>query len=122
MPPMGEMIGAHPCGVSSLSTPKIKKDLKIKKSLYIKQKLNYTIARRYTMKWNEIIRKILSDQKVTQSMLARRLDISKPTLNMRLSQKGIGLPIYMQMLKAVDYKVLVVPADRKVKEDEYEVE
>ena len=74
------------------------------------------------MKWNEIFRKILSDQKITQALLARRLNISKPTLNMRLSQQNTSLDILNQMLKATDYKLVIMPADKRLSDDEYEVE
>ena len=74
------------------------------------------------MKWNEIFRKILSDQKITQALLARRLNISKPTLNMRLSQQNTSLDILNQMLKATDYKLVIMPADKRLGDDEYEVE
>ena len=74
------------------------------------------------MSWSETFKTILSNQNITQATLARRLDISKPALNMRFNQPGIRTTKLNEMLKAIDYKLVAVPAGKTLKENEYEVE
>ncbi|MDB6459405.1 MULTISPECIES: helix-turn-helix domain-containing protein [Blautia] len=72
------------------------------------------------MKVSEIIRNIMDEKKCKPIDLAKRLGISKQTLNGRLTQDNISIDKLNEMLKQMDYKIVIVPNTSKSKG--YEVE
>lgn len=74
------------------------------------------------MKANEIIRKVMELKEVKPSMLASRLNIKNNVLSERLGQKNISIDKMNEMLRVLDYKIMVVPRSARVPEDGFEVE
>lgn len=67
------------------------------------------------MKPSEIIRNIMSEKNCKPIDLAKRLEISKQTLNGRLTQDNISIDKLNQILKQLDYKIVIVPNTSKSK-------
>ena len=74
------------------------------------------------MKTNEAVREIMNQQEVGVSALASRLGKTPRLVSDRLSQENISIEKLNEMLRVLDYKVVVVPRSRVTKKDEYEVE
>lgn len=73
------------------------------------------------MKVTEIIRMVMNLTGVKPSILASRLGIKNNVLSERLSQTNISVVKLNEMLRVLDYKVVVVPSDRRLKEGEFEI-
>ena len=73
------------------------------------------------MKATTILKTIMTEKGIGNSVLGKRLGIAHNVIYQRLRQDNIGINALSQMLGAMDYKVIVVPADRRVRDDEYEV-
>lgn len=74
------------------------------------------------MKANEIIRKVMELKEVKPSMLASRLNIKNNVLSERLGQKNISIDKMNEMLRVLDYKIVVVPREARVPEEGFEIE
>lgn len=74
------------------------------------------------MKANVAVREIMSTNGVGLSVLASRLDKTPRLVSDRLSQDNISIEKLNEMLRVLDYKIVVVPRNRTAKNDEYEVE
>nr|DAD74378.1 MAG TPA: Regulatory protein-modification, helix-turn-helix, transcriptional regulato, DNA [Siphoviridae sp. ct3pR10] len=73
----------------------------------------------------EIVSKIMKDQGVTNAELAAKLDLTQATLWDRLNPKktnNMTVKKLGEMLKMLDYKVVVVPRKSRIPEGGYEVE
>lgn len=74
----------------------------------------------------EIIKEIMSEQGITNAVLAKRLSVSNATiwdrLNNRKGRKDIPVSLLNEMLKALDYKITIVPCNKRVSEGDYEVD
>lgn len=72
----------------------------------------------------EIIKMIMNEQGVSNSTLAKRLDITQATLWDRLDttprkgkpRKDISVALFSEMLRALDYKVVVVPESTRIRD------
>ena len=76
------------------------------------------------MKSKDIIRKIMNDSNISCSTLADRMNANYKTLYTILYTKvGTDLTTksFTDILRALDYKVMVVPHSKRVNDDEYEV-
>lgn len=76
------------------------------------------------MRGREIVAAIMGLKKISNAEMAHKLDISVPTMWDRVnSQKAKDIPISMmnEMVRVMDYKIIVVPSNRQVKENEFEV-
>ena len=73
------------------------------------------------MKATTILKTIMTEKGIGNSVLGKRIGIAHNVIYQRLRQDNIGINALSQMLGAMDYKVNVVPADRRVRDDEYEV-
>lgn len=76
------------------------------------------------MRGREILKQVMESNGISNVDLAKRLGVSNATIWERLNNKNvkdIPVSLMVDMLKVMDYKVLVVPADRRVREEEYEV-
>ena len=77
-------------------------------------------ARSMIMKVSEIIRSIMDEKNCKPIDLAKRLGISKQTLNGRLTQDNISIDKLNEMLKQMDYKIVIDPNTSKSKGSEVE--
>lgn len=73
------------------------------------------------MKSNEAVREIMKEQGVGLSVLASRIDKTPRLVSDRLSQENISIEKLNELLRVLDYKIIVVPRSRATKSDEYEV-
>jgi DNA-binding Xre family transcriptional regulator len=77
------------------------------------------------MKARELIKVIMEKQDVNNACMADRLNITQAALWDRLNtKKAKDIPVSMlsDMLRALDYKVVLVPRSSRVPTDGYEVE
>ena len=74
------------------------------------------------MKTNEAVRDIMAQQEVGLSVLASRVGKTPRLISDRLSQENISIEKLNEMLRVLDYKIVIVPRSRVTKKDEYEVE
>lgn len=74
------------------------------------------------MKTNEAIREIMKQQDVGVSAIASRINKTPRLVSDRLSQSNISIDKLNELLRVLDYKVVVVPRTRSTKTGEYEVE
>lgn len=77
------------------------------------------------MKAREITKVIMDKQGVNNASMADRLNITQAALWDRLNtRKAKDIPVSMlsEMLRALDYKVVIVPRSCRVPADGYEVE
>ncbi len=70
---------------------------------------------------SNILKTIMKLQGLGQTALGKRIGVKNDAVYQRLRQDNISIKALSQMLGAMDYKVIVVPADRRVRDDEYEV-
>ena len=68
-----------------------------------------------------ILRDIMKKQEVSQVALGKRIGIKNDTLYQRLRHPNISINALTPMLRAMDYKLVIVPSNRQVRDDEYEV-
>lgn len=73
------------------------------------------------MKATDIIRDIMEKKEVKPSMLADRLKIKNNTLSERMTQKNLSVLKLSEMLRAMDYKILIVSRNSRLPEDGYEL-
>ncbi len=72
----------------------------------------------------EIIKMIMKESEVSNATLAKRLNITQATLWDRLDttprkgkpRKDISVALFSEMLRALDYKVVVVPSSTRIKD------
>ena len=77
------------------------------------------------MKAREIIKFIMEKQDVSNACMADRLNITQAALWDRLNNKKVrDIPVSLlsEMLRALDYKVVIVPRSSRLPSDGYEVE
>ena len=77
------------------------------------------------MKAREIIKLVMDKQSVTNASMADRLNITQAALWDRLNtKKAKDIPVSMlsEMLRVLDYKVVIVPRSSRLPSDGYEVE
>jgi DNA-binding Xre family transcriptional regulator len=77
------------------------------------------------MKARELIKVIMEKQNINNACMADRLNITQAALWDRLNTKkakDIPVSLLSEMLRALDYKVVIVPRSSRVPADSYEVE
>lgn len=77
------------------------------------------------MRAREIVKAIMDKFGITNAVMASRLNISQAALWDRLNNKKVkDIPVstLSEMLRALDYKVVIVPRGSRVPEGGYEVE
>ena len=77
------------------------------------------------MRAREIVKVIMDTFGITNAAMASRLKISQAALWDRLNNKKVkDIPVstLSEMLRALDYKVVIVPRGSRVPEGGYEVE
>ena len=73
------------------------------------------------MKSYEALRALMVLQGLKPTQLARRLNVSKQVMNSRLT-KIKTISSFLETVKMMDYKVVLVPSATRVKEDWFVVE
>jgi hypothetical protein len=74
------------------------------------------------MKATEIVRTIMKSKEVRVAALADKLKIKSNVLCERLSQDNISVLKLDEMLRLMDYKIMIVPRDTTEKEGWYRAE
>jgi hypothetical protein len=74
------------------------------------------------MKATKIVREIMSAQGVKVAALADKLKIKSNVLSERLGQENISIAKLDEMLRLMDYKIVVMPRDSREQEGWYRVE
>lgn len=70
----------------------------------------------------EIVKKIMEIKSVRPAVLCDRLNIKSNVLSERFKQKNVSVEKLNEMLRAMDYKVVIVPREAKLPENGFEVE
>lgn len=70
----------------------------------------------------EAFKKIMDIQQIKPSVLCDRLNIKSNVLSERFKQKNISVGKLNEMLRALDYKIVLVPRNSKTPENGFEVE
>jgi hypothetical protein len=70
----------------------------------------------------EAVKEIMKLKDIRPAVLCDRLKIKSNVLSERFKQKNVSVEKLNDMLRAIDYKVVVVPRDTRVPEGGYEIE
>ena len=68
------------------------------------------------------LREILKSQDLNIKLLAKRMNIPYATVSQRFKRDDITISRLSEMLTKIDYKIVLVPANARVKDGEYEIE
>jgi hypothetical protein len=74
------------------------------------------------MKANEAIREIMNRTGTRMSALSNRLKAGTNTVSNRIAREGITVAKLSETIRAMDYKVVVVPIGARIPEGGFEVE
>lgn len=74
------------------------------------------------MKVMEAVREVMKTKSVRPADLRRRLGIESNTMANRLSRQNITIDKLNEMLRVMDYKIVLMPSDARIGADAYEVE
>ena len=70
----------------------------------------------------EAIKEIMKLKDIRPAVLCDRLKIKSNVLSERFKQKNVSVEKLNDMLRAMDYKVVIVPRDARIPEGGYEIE
>lgn len=70
----------------------------------------------------EAVRKIMELKGVRVSVLCDRLGLKSNVLCGRFTQKNVSVSVLNEMLRAMDYKVVIVPRETRIPEGGFEIE
>ena len=75
------------------------------------------------MKSKEVVKEIMAKFNVSQTKLAERMGVkSRQVVGMRLTQNDISIKKLYEMLRVLDYKIVIVPRETRLPDGCYEVE
>lgn len=74
------------------------------------------------MKTGDAVREVMKIKEVGVNQMADRLGKSPRLVSERLSQQNISITKLNEMLKVMDYKILIVPRDTRIPSDGFEIE
>ena len=74
------------------------------------------------MKVMEIVKEVMRIKDVRPAVLCDRLKIKANVLSERFTQKNISIVKLDEMLRAMDYKIIIAPRETKIQENCFEVE
>lgn len=74
------------------------------------------------MRATEALRKVMELKEVKPSVLCDRLGIKSNVLSERFKQKNISVEKLNEMLKVMDYKIVVIPRESRTPVDGFEIE
>ena len=115
--------GGSEGGVSRKTPAKIKKS--VEKTLDNITFDMYNEAVVINMRGREILKEIMASKSLSNAELAKRLSVSNATIWERLNNKNVkDIPVSLltTMLRAMDYKVIIVPANTRLPDGGYEAE
>lgn len=70
----------------------------------------------------EAVKEIMKLKDIRPAVLCDRLKIKSNVLSERFKQKNVSVEKLNDMLRAMDYKVVVVPRDARIPEGGFEIE
>lgn len=70
----------------------------------------------------EAVKEIMKIKDVRPAVLCDRLKIKSNVLSERFKQKNVSVEKLNEMLRAMDYKIVLVPREAKIPENGFEVE
>ena len=74
------------------------------------------------MKTGDAVREIMKSQNVGVNQMAARLEKSSRLVSERLGQDNISVAKLREMLRVLDYKVVIIPRGARVPEGGVEIE
>ena len=74
------------------------------------------------MKITDAIKTVMDRKGVTQAALCSRLGVKQQTMSMRMTQDNMSIGKANEMLRAMDYKIVILPREARIPEGGYEVE
>lgn len=74
------------------------------------------------MKTSEAVREVMKQKEIGVNQMADRLGKSARLVCERLGQDNISISKLREMLRVLDYKVVIVPRDAKVTDGGFEIE
>lgn len=74
------------------------------------------------MRAMEAVRAIMEAKGLRPAVLCDRLNIKSNVLSERFKQKNVSVEKLNEMLRAMDYKVVIVPRETRIPEGGYEIE
>ena len=77
-----------------------------------------------SVKSRDIVNEIMTNKNITQAALGGRLGISKRAVWDRLKgnrNKEMNVSTLVEMLRVLDYKLVIVPRNKKLSEEDYEI-
>lgn len=74
------------------------------------------------MKATQALKKVMEIREVKPAVLCDRLNIKSNVLSERFKQENISVAKLNEMLKVMDYKIVVVPRDVRVPEGGIDIE
>lgn len=77
------------------------------------------------MRGREILKQVMEVKSLTNAQVAKRLKVSNATVWERLNNKNVkDIPVSLmsEMLRVMDYKVIVVPNESRIPDGGYEVD
>ena len=74
------------------------------------------------MKVMDAIKEVMVHKDVKQAALRSRLGISQQALSARFTQENVSIGKANEMLRAMDYKIVIMPREARIPEGGYEVE
>ena len=70
----------------------------------------------------EAVKEVMKLKEVRPAMLCDRLSIKSNVLSERFKQKNVSVSKLNEMVRLMDYRIVLTPKDRELDEDCYEVE
>lgn len=61
------------------------------------------------MKTSEAVKEILKQSGTTQLVLAKRLNMDRRAVGMRLSNRNLSIKVLREMLAVLGYKIVIMP-------------
>ena len=74
------------------------------------------------MKATDAVKEIMKVKGIRKVDLRRRLGLESNTMSNRLDQEDISIVKLNEMLRVMDYKVVIMPRESRIGTDAYEVE
>lgn len=74
------------------------------------------------MKATEVVKAIMKKQGVGTNRMADRLNRPPRLVSDRLSQSNISIDKLNEMLRLLDYKIVIIPREARLPADSFEVE
>lgn len=74
------------------------------------------------MQTMEVVKRIMKMKHVKPSDMCKFLNVKSNVLSERFKQQNISLKLLNDMIKPLGYKVIIVPDNKLLEDDEFEVE